>query len=42
MDIKNVFSVDTVNMKKLFVDEGEKCFYISVSCIVITDPKKVI
>ncbi len=28
MDIKNVFSVDTVNMKKLFVDEQEKCFYI--------------
>jgi hypothetical protein len=28
MDIKNVFSVDTVNMKKLFADEQEKCFYI--------------
>ncbi len=28
MDIKNVFSVDTVNMKKLFADEREKCFYI--------------
>jgi uncharacterized protein with ParB-like and HNH nuclease domain len=28
MDIKNVFGVDTVNMKKLFADEMEKCFYI--------------
>lgn len=28
MDIKNVFEVDTVNMKKLFADEQEKCFYI--------------
>jgi hypothetical protein len=26
--LSNVFSVDTVNMKKIFADEQEKCFYI--------------
>jgi len=28
VNIENVFTVDTVNMKKLFADDLEKCFYI--------------
>jgi hypothetical protein len=28
LNIENVFTVDTVNMKKLFADDQEKCFYI--------------